>query len=597
MANVSPGVFTKIIDLSEYVRNVPSTIGFMCIVSEKGPDNQLIFTNARDFYVDFGEPNINYGGKSFGQGMYVASSFLRNSDSLFIIRVLPTSSDEKVNPSGGEPATIPVVPAAYSNLAFYGEVPGDYGLDATSSLYVRSEFGLNSEKECLTIVNQFDNINPPGMGSSDGALLFIGQGRGAWYNNYKISVTPHANTIRAAEGIYIFDIWKKQNALDWNPDTGQWEESFEIVQTFEVSFHPEKMDSSGDSMFVQDTVNKYFTDIIVYADRDRCRAMCESGTDWSIPFLDGPIRLQNGSDGDINDSAVATMLLARAYTGMLRRIKSLSEEEGAVASEEYVDEVLDTEDHYFTIVLDGGYPSDVKTAIWDLCRNLRKDCVGIIDNGDNKNVKDSLTKRRYTHTYNTFYLALYECYSKIYDKYVGRDIWVTPVYHMANVIPYTDNVAELWYAPAGFNRATLDDIKTIRFSPRLGERDQMYLEQINPIVKFNVGYTVWGQLTTQKRPTALQDLNIVRLVLYCKRALEQFCKFYIFELNDAYTWNAISSNIDKFLKVIKDKRGLYSYGVEVGATDYEIKAKQIHVNVTLNPTRVVEQIYLNFYIV
>jgi hypothetical protein len=167
---------------------------------------------------------------------------------------------------------------------------------------------------------------------------------------------------------------------------------------------------------------------------------------------------------------------------------------------------------------------------------------------------------------------------------------------MANIIPYTDNVSELWYAPAGFNRATISAIKALRYSARQGQRDLFYLEQINPIVKFNPGYTVWGQLTTQKRPTAMQDINIVRLVQYISRALKVYCDFYIFELNNDDTWNAIRTNIDLFLKVIKDKRGLYSYGVDVGATEYEIKAKQVHVNVTLQPTRVVEQIHLNFYI-
>ena len=55
-----------------------------------------------------------------------------------------------------------------------------------------------------------------------------------------------------------------------------------------------------------------------------------------------------------------------------------------------------------------------------------------------------------TYSLNSRYLAIYEPYSKIYDVYTGRDIWITPVYHMANIIPYTDNVTELWYAPAAF---------------------------------------------------------------------------------------------------------------------------------------------------
>ena len=167
---------------------------------------------------------------------------------------------------------------------------------------------------------------------------------------------------------------------------------------------------------------------------------------------------------------------------------------------------------------------------------------------------------------------------------------------MSYILPRNDNVAEIWFAAAGFTRAAIDTIKELRFNPRLGERDQMYLKQLNPIVKFNPGYVVWGQLTSQARPSALQDLNIVRLVLFVKRAFEEFCRFFIFEQNDAVTWSQVSTQLVEFLEVIKQKRGLYSYTVEVGATDYERKTKRFHVNVTLEPTRVVEQIELNFFI-
>jgi hypothetical protein len=91
-------------------------------------------------------------------------------------------------------------------------------------------------------------------------------------------------------------------------------------------------------------------------------------------------------------------------------------------------------------------------------------------------------------------------------------------------------------------------------------------------------------------------LNIVRLVLYCKRALEQFCRFFIFEQNDAITWGQVSAQVTEFLEVIKQKRGLDSYSVEVSATDYERKTKTFHVNVELEPTRAVEKIELNFFI-
>jgi hypothetical protein len=167
---------------------------------------------------------------------------------------------------------------------------------------------------------------------------------------------------------------------------------------------------------------------------------------------------------------------------------------------------------------------------------------------------------------------------------------------MSYLIPRNDNVAELWFAAAGFNRGSIDSIKELRYNPRLAQRDQMYLKQLNPIVKFSAGYVVWGQLTSQAKASALQDLNIVRLVLYCKRAIEQYCRFFIFEQNDQITWTQVAGSIVDFLEIIKNKRGLDSYSIDVGATDYEKKTKKFHVNIILQPTRVVEQIELNFYI-
>ena len=248
------------------------------------------------------------------------------------------------------------------------------------------------------------------------------------------------------------------------------------------------------------------------------------------------------------------------------------------------------------MVFDCGYPSDVKTAISSLCQT-RRDCVAIMDNGDNPSVNLALANRNNVHTFNNYFVTLYEEYNKVFDSFTGQDMWISPIYHMSYILPRNDTVAELWFAAAGFNRAAIDTIKDLRFNPRLGQRDQMYLKQLNPIVKFNPGYVVWGQLTSQARASALQDLNVVRLVLYVKRAFEDFCKFFIFEQNDEITWSLVAGQLVEFLEVIRKKRGLYNYTVDVGATDYEKKTKKFHVNVTLDPTRVVEQIQLNFFIV
>jgi hypothetical protein len=307
------------------------------------------------------------------------------------------------------------------------------------------------------------------------------------------------------------------------------------------------------------------------------------GTVYDAFTSSEPVPLKKGSDGSLINASgnlvtsEATTLLSQGYQGLID------------------DQVLDTENIYFTLVFDAGYPSDVKTAISTLAQT-RRDCVGILDNGDNATANAALSTRTATNTFNTYFIALYEPYNKVFDAFTGQDVWFSPMYHMSYILPRNDNVSELWFAAAGYNRAAIDSIKEIRYNPRLSQRDQLYLKQLNPIVKFNPGYVVWGNLTSQAKASALQDLNIVRLVLYVKRAFETFCRFYIFEQNDEITWSQVAGELVEFLEVIRKKRGLYDYSIDVGATDYERRTKKFHVNVYLNPTRVVEQIELNFFI-
>jgi hypothetical protein len=664
MANVSPGVYTKIIDLSTFVQAVPSTIGFLCGFTHKGRDNELLFLGSRaELISEFGEPNIVDFGKSYGQGPYVAYNFLGESGALFWIRLLPDD-------------------AQYANFRIDNQLVGD-GTSVTSITYVDS---LNTKAEITTNLEVDGSKNP---------IAFLRPiGRGDYYNSLGIRLTQHSNP--TLDGVYVLDVYEKQADDD---DV--------IIESFEVSFDPNATDSAGESVFIG-TVLEYYSSVL-RADMELTSGAYTAGYEEAVKTFDKeigttvvvktagsatitdnkqdfsewegagtatyvviakdgrgneiygwlggssgvdgetvevyssnalttqswatdststdftsfdtdsaitysvkksytniasafsssePVPLRKGTEGSLwlsgslntntsgpNAAYSAPTLLEQGYTGILSNPNNGN----------YVDEILDTENIYFSIVFDAGYPSDTKTAISTLC-TTRKDCVGILDNGDNVSVTTALSTRTNSHSYNNYYVSLYESYSKVSDPFTGQDIWFSPVYHMSYLLPRNDNVAELWFAAAGFTRGAIDNIKELRYNPRLGQRDQMYLKQLNPIVQFSAGYVVWGQLTAQAKPSALQDVNIVRLVLYCKRALEQFCRFFIFEQNDAITWGQVGGAITEFLEVIKNKRGLDAYTVEVGATDYERKTKTFHVNIVLQPTRVVEKIELNFFI-
>jgi len=372
---------------------------------------------------------------------------------------------------------------------------------------------------------------------------------------------------------------------------------YQVVETFEVSFKPTAIGNDGSSLWVEGIINQYSNYIRCYANELRCEYAINADTDFTLLTTN----FTNGSDGGLYSNAtyrevdndVMKQAMVQAYNG------SLASSEDSLIN---VTEVLDTENYYFSLLFEcyGAYSGSlaIKTAALDLAKT-RGDCIAIIDNGDNSTVgsdsSGSLAKAL-TIGINSKYGAIYEPFTKIYDEFTGRDLWISPTYHLAKVFPRSDAETEVWFAAAGPNRALISGIKEFRFNPNLTQRDNMYLKQLNPIVRFSEGDMVFGQLTSQKRSTALQDINIVRLVLYVQRALEQFCRYYLFEMNDSETWEAIAANINAFLRIIQNKRGLYSYSVDVGATEYEKKTKSVHVNVMLQPTRIVEQINLTFFI-
>jgi len=652
MSNISPGVYTKIIDLSAFVQNVPSTIGLLCGYSKKGRDNEVIFVGSRaEFISEWGEPNIADYGKNFGQGPYIGYNFLGESGSLYWMRVM---ADD----------------ASYANLRIDAQLAA---ADTTASISITHVESINTKAELKTNLAVDVDTQP---------LCFLYPiGRGEHYNSIGVRFTEYSNPL--LYDTYVMDIYEKQSDGD---DV--------IIESFNVSFDPNAKDTSGDSLWIQSVLETYSSvlradmvlneandtytagyDLVVRNyDKDLgvVSANITSGSatisdnkqdfsDWEKSpetgtatyrivakdakgnTINGWLGASSGTDSetvnvfaerdldtatqgwngdvltfDINSAityrikkslvSVATAFVSATPQPLRKGVEgALIDDQGDLDTDEAEtlleqaysgitdDTILDPESIYFTLVYDAGYPADVKTSISTLCQT-RRDCVGILDNGDNATVNAALATRNNTNTFNNYFVSLYEPFNKVSDPFTGADVWFSPVYHMSYLLPRNDNVAELWFAAAGYNRAAIDSIKEMRYNPRLGQRDQMYLKQLNPIVKFSQGHVVWGQLTSQAKASALQDLNIVRLVLYAKRALEQFCRFFVFEQNDEITWGQVAGSVVDFLEVIKQNRGLDSYSVDVGATDYERKTKVFHVDVTLQPTRVVEKIELNFFI-
>jgi len=217
MSNISPGVYTKIIDLSAYVQAVPSTVGFICALTKKGRDNEVLFLGGRGELIgEWGEPDITTYGKNYGQGQYCAYNFLGESGSLYYMRCMPDN-------------------AAYANIRIDAiHAAGD----TTTDIQLTWIDGINSKDEIVTNLEY-----TPGSDTYPICILYP-IGRGDYYNGIAIRLTRHANPM--VEGVYILDIYEKQDDGDEV-----------IIESFNVSFEPTAKDVSGDSIFIIDILEKY----------------------------------------------------------------------------------------------------------------------------------------------------------------------------------------------------------------------------------------------------------------------------------------------------------------------------------------------------
>jgi len=185
---------------------------------------------------------------------------------------------------------------------------------------------------------------------------------------------------------------------------------------------------------------------------------------------------------------------------------------------------------------------------------------------------------------------------------------VQPSSHMAlRTIVRNDNVAFPWLAPAGSRRGTVDnaiqlgyvDATTGEFQPtavRQGLRDTLYENQINPFTFLpGTGIVNFGNKTTQSATTALDRINVSRLIAFIRERLETIGKQFLFEPNDTITRNEIKDSIEGLMNDLVAKRGLYDYLVVCDLTNNtpaRIDANELYVDIAVEPVKAVEFIYI-----
>jgi hypothetical protein len=198
------------------------------------------------------------------------------------------------------------------------------------------------------------------------------------------------------------------------------------------------------------------------------------------------------------------------------------------------------------------------------------------------------------------YAATYYPWVKIVDANINKPVWVPPSVVIPGVLAFNDKVAAEWYAPAGLNRGGLSTVLDAYTRLTHAERDTLYEGRVNPIATFpGQGVVVWGQKTLQAKPSALDRINVRRLLIAVKKYIASATKYLVFENNTAATRNRFLNICNPYLESVQQRQGLYSFKVvmdETNNTPDIIDRNVMYGQIFLQPAKTAEFIIIDFNI-
>jgi len=223
----------------------------------------------------------------------------------------------------------------------------------------------------------------------------------------------------------------------------------------------------------------------------------------------------------------------------------------------------------------------------------------------NRNVTTTATALR-NRRFDSSYAATFYPWIQTRDGNTGQALWAPPSVAMMGVLASSAKQSELWFAPAGFNRGGLSDgaagIPILGVSQRLSakERDTLYDARINPIASFpSTGIVVLGQKTLQERPSALDRINVRRLVIFLKKQISILSTQILFEQNVQATWSRFKGLVEPFLANVKTRYGISDYRLildETTTTPDLVDQNILYAKIMIKPARAIEFIAIDFVV-
>lgn len=259
------------------------------------------------------------------------------------------------------------------------------------------------------------------------------------------------------------------------------------------------------------------------------------------------------------------------------------------------------------IAAPGRWEDAIVNELLDIAKT-RTDCLAIIDPPQGLSRQEvldyhngRLVGENYpTKALNTSYGAIFYPWVKVYDIYSQENVWLPPSGDVLAAFAYSDSVSQPWFAAAGLNRGMLDSVLEVEVDLDEGARDALYGNgnAVNAIVNYKrQGITIWGNRTLQRKSSALDRINVRRLMNMVRKSISATSAYLIFEQNDSLTWRQWKKQVDPYLESIKSSRGLDDYRTQMDeetVTDYYKDNNQMPGRVWIKPTKTAEFIQIDF---
>ena len=646
---VSPGVLVTEKDLTNVIPAVSTSAGAIVMTAEKGPIDEITTISSESELVNvFGKPTTD----NFEE-FFCAANFLGYGNNLKVVRPITGMVNAAVS------GTAILIKNTTDYLDNYGS---DASFAANVGAYAAREAGTLGNSLKISVCSNSTAFGPHSMSGNlvadasaaigdttisvdDGSLMQVGDilefgdasnvpstdgaPSGFFYKITAISthlltiarfnpatgktetgglrhaVVDNAKVLRHWEYYFNFDgpptstddVVAAGGSLDemhivvLDEDGGITGQAGEILETFAgVSQASDAKDASGNSNFYSDVI--YRTSSFVYV-MDHETTLANAGS---------------AKKGQTFDNTQGDAFVVKTYS-LASGTDDYAATNGEIATA--YEKFNDTENVDISLLLCGPSQTDADatgdtkaTAVMDIATS-RKDCVAFISpaRADVVGIANAITQAQNVISFadglpSTSYAVIDSGYKYMYDRYNDVFRFVPLNGDIAGLCARTDNIADPFFSPAGFNRGQIRGAVKLAFNPNQTQRDELYKARINPVVAFpGQGTVLFGDKTAQAKPSAFDRINVRRLFITLEKAVSTAAKFQLFEFNDEFTRAQFRNLVEPFLRDVQGRRGITDFSVvcdDSNNTGDVIDRNEFRADIYVKPARSINFIQLNF---